>query len=125
MWGPDQWMHLIALLLAIGASILAFGKFMQRVDAPQTKQQGAWDHDALEALIRALALRVTALESRFDRGNSEISKLSSIVQGWEERARGIFPDKGVYSAEMRAAEHERRQLRDELNRLRSKINNVS
>jgi transcriptional accessory protein Tex/SPT6 len=113
----DQWLDLLKVAFVAAASLLAFGRFMQRVDKPQTEQKGAQDHIDSVTLIVAIEKRVDTLEDRMDGADAKMSEWMSKWQGFESRMRDIFPDKGVCASQMHESENDRRQLRSELTRV--------
>lgn len=133
----DQWLNLAKAAFVLMASILAFGKFMQRAESPRQSQlQGNQDHTDLITLISALDKRVVALERELaapvlaldkrmaavetimERAGTEMSKLGSYVQGTELRSRDTFMAKEVCQFRMHESESDRQQIRAELERLR-------
>jgi hypothetical protein len=118
----DQWVKVLEIAWMIGLSILAFGKFMQRADKPHTQVYGTQDRVDSLVLIAALDRRTGALEMRFERAGAETSKLATAVQGWEQRARDVFPDKSLCGSQMHESESDRKQMRDEIGRLWQHVN---
>ena len=113
----DQGIELLKVAFVAGASMIAIGRFLQRVEPSQTKQQGTYDYDELKALIIAVKERQTSLDSRMDKAGKEISDWTSKWQGFESRMRDIFPDKSVCLAQMHESETDRRRMNDDIQRL--------
>lgn len=118
----DQGVRLLEVIFIAGAALLAFGKFMQRVDRPQTQLQGNRDHVDSIVLIAALDKRVTAGEVRMERAGKEMSDLATYVQGFDAKMRLIFPAQGECDAKMHESESDRKQIRTEIERIWQVIN---
>ena len=118
----EQWAKLFEISWMVALSILAFGKFMQRADKPQTEQQGTQDHVDSVTLITAIDKRLVAVEARMDRAGNQTSDLATTVQGLETKMRAIFPDKGVCASQMHESESDRRQLRDQIAQIWQHVN---
>lgn len=118
----DQWLDLLKVAFVAAASLLAFGKFMQRADKPQSQAHGDEHDEALGTRINAIDKRVGAVEVRMERAGGEMSRLATIVQAWDTKMRELFIDKDLCGAQMHESESDRRQIRSELERIWRVIN---